>query len=165
MKFGQIDLVQREKCRIIKKNSWVKALAILLVVSFADYSALYDQQRRIPLKTMAATSLLLRNGRLVLRLEAHLDRLDIMAGINIGLRDIIGSLGAAIFPVLGAREVLLGPRTGSRPRDLTLNAKNVVAHLHTDISQFSPVLTPGVSNDPVSMFLARAIPLRCVMSE
>ena len=114
---------------------------------------------------MAATSLLLRNGRLVLRLEAHLDRLDIMAGINIGLRDIIGSLGAAIFPVLGAGEVLLGPRTGSRPCDLTLNAKNVVAHLHTDISQFSPVLTPGVSNDPVSMFLARAIPLRCVMSE
>ena len=83
---------------------------------------------------MAAISLLLRSDRLVLRLEAHLDRIDITAGINIGLRDIIGSLGTAILPVLRAWEVLLGPRTGSRPCDLTLNAKNVVAHLHTDIS-------------------------------
>mmetsp|Transcript_538 Transcript_538/g.913 ORF Transcript_538/g.913 Transcript_538/m.913 type:complete len:208 (+) Transcript_538:262-885(+) len=80
-----------------------------------------------------------------------------MAGINIRLRDKIGSLGAAILPILRAWIVLLGPRTRSRPSDLTLNAKNVVAHLHTDIAQFSPVLSPGVSNDPMSIFLARTI--------
>ena len=66
-------------------------------------------------------------------MKAHLDSINIMAGIDIGPRDVVG-LGAAVLAILGAWEVLFGPASGSSPGDLTLNAKNIVAHLDANIA-------------------------------
>ena len=56
-----------------------------------------------------------------------------MAGIDIGSRDVVG-LGAAVLAILRAREILFRPASGSSPSDLTLNAKDIVAHLDANIS-------------------------------
>jgi hypothetical protein len=59
------------------------------------------------------------------------------------------AITVAILPVLVTGKVMNGKFTGRRPSDLQFDPERIMSRQNTEVSHFSPVLSPGIPNDPV----------------
>ena len=74
--------------------------------------------------------------------KAPLDFCKVVRWIKIVLAD------DAVFPVFVAGEVVYGIASRSCPSYLSLDTQQILAHLHSHVSHFTPILPPRISDDP-----------------
>mmetsp|Transcript_699 Transcript_699/g.834 ORF Transcript_699/g.834 Transcript_699/m.834 type:complete len:209 (-) Transcript_699:432-1058(-) len=58
----------------------------------------------------------------------------------------------AVFPVLGTGKVVNGECSRSCPSDGTFDSQQVFAHCNSEVSHFTPVFTPRITNNPILFF-------------
>mmetsp|Transcript_27000 Transcript_27000/g.59998 ORF Transcript_27000/g.59998 Transcript_27000/m.59998 type:complete len:274 (+) Transcript_27000:118-939(+) len=114
-------------------------------------------QRKI-LVDESTRNLLFSKRSLLSLLKPLLNGGNITAGIDIRLSNILWFIRAAVLSIFTAREIACGPRSWGSPSDFTFNTKDVMAHLHPNISHLSPVLSPAVANNPMRMLFAGSVP-------